>query len=154
MHVWNKAAQEDYSSTQLYCIAALPTGLLRKAVCNSLADEVVSWVCSKISCYIDLGKITSCSGEDTWACEAGPARASAQEERFTLLLSLLMWTVPYSLQQGPYPAPGFSAVTSKQPDEQHICMVLLCCWRSWNLTWRSVQQDTKPTVRNISDKGI
>lgn len=137
-HIWNTAAKEDYGSTQFYCIAAFFTRLLWTAICNSLADEAVLWVCSRISYYINLGKRTSCFGEHISDWRAGPARTNAREEHFTLLLILLVYSVLYLLQQRMYPMPRFSAVTSRQPDKQHIWVVQLACWQSWNLTVVSI----------------
>lgn len=125
--IWNKAAKEDYCSTQFYCIAAFFARLLWTAIHNSLADEAVLQVCSRISYYIDLGKRTSYFGGHTWYCGAEPTGMSTWVEHFTLLLVLLVWTVPYSLQQGTYPTPQFSTVPRRQSYKQHIWVVLLVC---------------------------
>lgn len=107
-HICNEAAKEDYCSTQFYFIFAFFTRLLQTAIRNLLAAEAVWENAAELSYSIDLGKRTNCCelASDWWA---GPTRMNAQKEHFT---HLRVWTVPHTLQQGIYPTPQFSSVTT------------------------------------------
>lgn len=133
---WNKAAEEDYCSAQLYRTAAFFAGPPRRAVTNSSGEEAALRARSSTPPYIPLARRASHSGAVTTSVgRAGPTRTNPRRSILLCYLFYLhhLFHIHYRKQLR-YLTLNFSAVTTRQPDKQHIRVALLACWHWWNET--------------------